>query len=360
MFTPKEPTQKELYQARRARKTIAWFIGILFLGFMAFIAYQIEGGDLQQPALNIQVLPSLTTRSTQVPQVTEEIAPDLRSTQVALEIQIHTATALVEQRIAASTQQYVDQQIALQQELNNKEIEQAQIQVAIAQEELRATQEALPVILEGMRTQQALDADHLKEVYRIERDQKAIRWISITAGITLVTITASGLILWLLIWGAKHTKRHREDLSIAEMQSLIQQKKANQAAIQKATEIQMILEFINEAIRVAGDESHIIPTNSKMPSYSANRWQDHINLLKKYQQIKTTNQGTFINFGDLGDIRDDIEAGEFPVIPDTPLVLNHSPAPNQDPNIQTTSQESGSNGTPKKATTYQPIGEDRF
>jgi len=346
------------------RRKIFGILALLFAFGMIYLAYiDTDGSLLPSPVILTR---SPTPRSTQALQGSQEESIDLQATQISLDIYKITATAHVEERIAAITDVYANEQAQLQEELNNKEIQRADLEIRKLQEELIATQIALPVIISGMETQAAIDAQLQQDLNQIEIQNTSTRTWLITAVIVVVTLGAGGSLIYISVWGVIHTKEHQEDLSEAEIMEKLQQKRADKAAIEKAAEIQSLIGFIDEAIRINGAESHIIPTNSKTPSYSPNRWQYNVDLLHRDHQIITVSggpadeQGTFLKYGNLEDLMGDLTHGTYPYQPLPQQVQDPPPPQDEIPQSQTPSQENGSGRKREQSTKYAPIGQNKF
>jgi len=73
-----------------------------------------------------------------------------------------------------------------------------------------------------------------------------------------------------------------------------------------------LIKFVDNAIEVNGAEDHQVPANTKLDDWSADKWQEIVNILKADGMAYATNLGTFLKQGTLGDLREALSNNAYP------------------------------------------------
>jgi len=131
------------------------------------------------------------------------------------------------------------------------------------------------------------------------------------AGLFVIGIVVGGALYFLIdntrtekAAGLDERRRQNED----ERHAIAIQEAANEKAVRLAA----LYRFVCDAIEVNGAEDHQVPANTKLDGWNADRWTGAVNILKTDGMALTTNQGTFLKQGDLGELRNALENGEYP------------------------------------------------
>lgn len=315
-----------------------WLIGF-FLGALAVVAIAYSVGGCLEREQNVtnnndlpHTNPTATPRPTrtQEPERTATPAPKWEATQRALDEQAAALKAEQEaqrqaieaQRLEATTK--ADKENLEQLRRMNDAAYALALDKLEAQQSANAADAALQATLSNgiLAKQQALDASEIRAAQKLDDWTVTLQMIWIAAWRGLVLIAVMLFIVLLFINGARRNEYDAEILAMGkrfENQLRDMEHQYIQEAQERTTRINIISQFIYDACRYGDADYHQVPPNTKMDGWNADRWQRAVNLLKEDGVIYTSNQGTFTKdgVGTLGELRDEIERGEYPS-PTTP------------------------------------------
>lgn len=303
-------------------KILLIFVGILSFVFACNIGRDIPAtepvfspptltSDVQIAHENANILHTSTPQPTATPGIdyNAQIA-ELEAQRAELEREKAELQAAAEQQIRdIETAQKNEQHIA------DLSIKQAEIDRLIAE-----TRQIIKITeMEAESKSAEIERENLKaEIERnnIDIRQKGFTYIAWGGGALAIILTMIGLLIafrfvyWNLLDAYERERDeqsreqyHKQQLAEIEM---------NRKAAAHAARVAEIAAFVADAIKINGEEDHQVPANTKMDGYNAEGWSRIVEMLKADGKVYTSNHGTFLNRGTLGDLRDELVNGYLP------------------------------------------------